>query len=104
MATEIGMNNAAEHVDQEHAGRQRIEAVCKRRSLDFLKVNHLPDSDGAAHVRHDKREPPTHFVVNEALIEATKNPEASATDPRLLKVRHQCVYKPLGRYPLPGES
>src|SRR6516165_7031661 len=98
------MNNAPKRIDQKHPRRQRIEAVCKRRSLDLLQVDHLSDSEGAAYVRHDRREPPTHFIVSEALIEPTKYPKSSATDPRLLKVRHQCVYKPLGRYPLPGES
>ena len=104
MAAKIGMNNAAKRINQEHAGWQRIEAVGKRRGLDFPEVNHLADSEGAAHVRHDKREPPTHFVVGEALIEPTKYPEASATDPGLLKIRHQSVYKPLGCYPLSGEA
>ena len=69
-----------------------------------ISAEKVPDGEGAAHVRHDKRESPTHFVIGEALIEPTKYPEASATDPRLLKVRHQGVYKSLRRDPLLGES
>jgi hypothetical protein len=95
MATQIGVDDASPCVDQEHAGRQRIQTVGKRRRLDLLEIDDLGDQQSATDMGHDERESPTHLVVDETFEHRARDHEGGASDGRLVQIGKEPIHQSL---------
>jgi hypothetical protein len=104
MAGEIGMDDAAFVVDQEHACRQGVETVGESRRLHSLELDRLADQQRTPHVRDEEGEPPSRVVVDDPVIDVAKHPEAGAGDWRLVEIGKKRVDQSLRTDPFLGEA
>jgi hypothetical protein len=91
-------------VDEEHAGSQRVQAVGELGCLHLVQIDHLADQEGAADMRGDELEAPTHLVVDEAVAQVPKLQRDSATCCRFFHDGEQAVGESLRSQPLLGEA
>ena len=75
VAGRIGMDDAANRIDQEHAGRDTVERIGEGCSFRGLEIDRLADQNGAPDMRNDESHAPARIVVDEAVALVTKDAE-----------------------------
>src|SRR5262249_25679896 len=104
MPARIGVDDAAQCIDQKHSGAERVETIGERRRLHLLEIDDLADQHGTADMRDDQCHEPFCVLIDNSIAPAPDHLKERAARGRLLENAEHVVHHLLGSHPLDRES